>query len=142
MDKQTRLCPECGKEGWLEVADTRTTPTPPAGKVEAVAERKEVLIEAVDSVMNCAAAMGIKLRTNHGTTEENAWQLANAALKASSAEHIAGLVGALSDISMRAGQIASGDYKACGLMAEQIGVEILYLTKDAIEALPPELRGK
>lgn len=38
MDKQIRQCPECGKEGWLEAANTRTTPTPPAGQVEAVAE--------------------------------------------------------------------------------------------------------
>lgn len=100
------------------------TPTLPAGKVEAVAERNEVLIEAVDSVMNCAAAMGIKLRTNHGTTEENAWQLANAALKASGAEHIAGLVAAL--------RFASG----------RCWPEVQIAIDKALEALPPELRGK
>ena len=128
MDKQTRLCPECGKEGWLEVADTRTTPTPPAGQVEAVAERKEVLIEAVDSVMNCAAAMGIKLRTNHGTTEENAWQLANAALKASSAEHIAIVAGLLKNI-------IDDEFTEHLFEAKETA-------KQALSYIPPELRGK
>lgn len=133
MDKQTRLCPECGKEGWLEVADTRTTPTPLAGQVEAVAALY-AKYKAEWSDLQCPIT----------PEEEDAYKAgANDGYHmASSAEHIAGLVGALSDISMRAGQIASGDYKACGLMAEQIGVEILYLTKDAIEAIPPELRGK
>ncbi len=37
----------------------------------------------------------------------------------------------LSDIAMRAAQLASGDYKACGIMAEEIGKEILILVREA-----------
>lgn len=35
----------------------------------------------------------------------------------------------LKEIKMRAAQLASGDYKVCGLLAEEIGKEILTLLK-------------
>lgn len=80
MDKQTRLCPECGKEGWLEVADTRTTPTPPAGQIEAVAD-------AIQSVP-LYLPLGHQLQGKYSYRKEIALQ----AIKASGAEHVRGLV--------------------------------------------------
>lgn len=126
MDKQTRLCPECGKEGWLEVADTRTTPTPPAGQVEAVAALY-AKYKAEWSDLQCPIT----------PEEEDAYKAgANDGYHmASGAEHIAGRVAALEDI------IATPDRNDTQWkQGRKAGIaESLAYIK---EALPPELRGK
>lgn len=119
MDKQTRLCPECGKEGWLEVADTRTTPTPPAGQVEAVAALY-AKYKAEWSDLQCPIT----------PEEEDAYKAgANDGYQmASSAEHIAIVAGLLKNI------------------IDDEFTEHLFEAKEtanqALSYIPPELRGK
>jgi len=165
MDKQTRLCPECGKEGWLEVADTRTTPTPPTGQVEAVADsfedtrnRQLATMQWQDILAFADAEIKGKVLFKKfiaGTPLENdipvwmaeyAARYQQAALKASGAEHIAGLAKASIDIASFAQHDEDchinnwGENQipecTCGYTSAQGAL------CDILDALPPELRGK
>jgi len=153
MDKQIELlpCPWCGSEGAMahngysdivicsnndcpmdeswnrdseEAAavawNTRTTPTPPAGQVEAVAR-------AIYGYLGYAPSDGGISAEYYGAAQE--------AIKASGAEHIAGLVQALEGIIARPDQNDTQwkQGRKAGL------AEALAYIK---EALPPELRGK
>jgi hypothetical protein len=143
MDKQIRQCPECGKEGWLEAANTRTTPTPPAGQVEAVAR-------AIYGYLGHAPSDGGISAEYYGAATE--------AIKACGAEHIAGLVAkndelrdALLDMVW---QFCSRNDKLAHsfMSAEEHAFDVLDLdngmTYEEAEAaskaaaLPPGLRGK
>lgn len=145
MDKQN-TCQNCGERGGEfrdpsklyehEAHCHSTTPTPPAGQVEAVARaikelarekgRKWVGDEAIEAMM-----------------DEVHWQAcletAAVALKASGAEHIAGLVGALEEL-LRVKWIKDTHGKCDDYLRRQpLAWED---AKKALEYLPPELRGK
>jgi len=113
MDKQTRLCPECGKEGWLEVADTRTTPTPPAGQVEAVAE-----------AIARASGWGCSFEQHDEISQKQILKEARAAIKASGVEHLPVLVNLI--------KYADG----------KCWPEVQAAIDAILPALPPELRRK
>jgi hypothetical protein len=148
MDKQIRRCPECGKDGWLEADNTRTTPTPPAGQAEAVARA----LAAADPLSGFAICHEGKEAWHYKIKQ------AEAAIQTSGAEHIAGLVAkndelrdALLDMVW---QFCSRNDKLAHsfMSAEEHAFDVLDLDngmtyEEAEEAskeaaLPPELRGK
>lgn len=104
---------EAAAEDWNQ----RTTPTPPAGQVEAVARA----IRGQMKVRGFAPRQFCNLDTNKAYDEADIY--AEAALQASGAEHIAGLVAALEESEC---QCDGGKCNRC----------------HALKALPPELRGK
>lgn len=128
----------------------RKTPIPPAGQVDAVAEsfedtrNRQLATMQWQDILAFAKAdvegRALFKKFIAGTPLENdipvwmaeyAVKYQQAALKASGAEHIAGLVGALEDIIDICTDQADGDYNT--ITEKAMGVW---------EALPPELRGK
>lgn len=95
-----------------------TTSTPPAGQVGAVAS--DLLRLAHNADNHTIASLKQHLFVIHKELEQSI-------LKASGAEHIAGLVGALESI-------AADPYEVGGYAAK--------VANEALSALPPELRGK
>lgn len=175
MDKQIENCPFCGFDGkiWesdndhahcsnkkcemhyrilpLKFWNTRTTPTPPAGQVEAVAR-------AICSVGWPSVPSGLIWETLGEGKKDDLRKQAKAAIQASGAEHIAGLVAkndelrdALLDMVW---QFCSRNEKLAHsfMSAEEHAFDVLDLdngmTYEEAEsaskaaALPPELRGK
>lgn len=113
--------------------------TPPAEQIEAMAfPDLEFEKWAKGKKYDLFSHTGKGYNSRRTATAWYGWRAA----KASGAEHVRGLVSAVVEISMRAGQLASGDYKACGHIPEEMGVEILHIVKHATDKLPEHLKTR
>lgn len=123
---------------------SRTTPTPPAGQVEAVAEWPENIVADRHETTGKWVL--------HYLTDEQA-DKCKSALQASGAEHIAGLVGALEFYADRSNYLNDvEDYREPIEKVMDAPIEVFIIdeagkdagerARQALSALPPEMRGK